>query len=174
MKLVFLAIALIGYVFCFIAITRTIATLGRKKSVALYRIKYIDRTLKLFLSFSFLIVIILLLGIDYSQLSIFLSSAFAVIGMAFFAQWSILSNITGSLIIFFAFPYRVGDFIRVVDKEDQIIGTIEEITLFHVLIRRKDDLITYPNSLILQKSVIKLDANKTTIEEEIAAFKVAD
>lgn len=97
-----------------------------------------------------------MLGIQYSQLSVFLSSVFAVIGVALFAQWSILSNITSSLIIFFAFPYRVGDVIRIVDKDDDLSGIIEEISLFHVIILRGDALITYPNSLMLQKAVIKV------------------
>ena len=104
----------------------------------------------------FIIVLLMLLGIEYSQLSVFLSSIFAVIGVALFAQWSILSNITASLIIFFGFPYRVGDSVRVMDEGHDISGIIEEISLFHVLIRRDDELITYPNSLILQKAVIKL------------------
>ena len=94
-------------------------------------------------------------GIGYSEISIFLSSVFAVIGIALFAQWSILSNITASLIIFFGFPYRVGDYIKIIDKDDDIYGVIEEISLFHVLIKRDEELITYPNILILQKGVIK-------------------
>ena len=94
--------------------------------------------------------------IGYAQVSIFLSSVFAVLGVALFAQWSILSNITASLIIFFGFPYRVGDNIKVLDKDGDIQGIIEEIDLFHVLIRVGDVLITYPNTLILQKAVVKL------------------
>jgi small-conductance mechanosensitive channel len=41
------------------------------------------------------------------------------------------------------------------DKDEDISGIIEEIALFHVLIRRGEELITYPNNLILQKGVIK-------------------
>lgn len=173
MNVLFFLFSLLIYVASIASIGRAVQALGNKKSVAVYRIKYIDRTLKILFTISFVIIISLLLGIDYAQLTIFLSSVFAVVGVAFFAQWSILSNITGSLIIFFAFPYRVGDLIRVVDKDDQIIGVISEITLFHVIIKRNDDLITYPNNLILQKPVIKLDSNKTSIEKEISSALVA-
>lgn len=113
------------------------------------------------------ILLITFLGVEYSQISIFLSSIFAVLGVALFAQWSILSNITASLVIFFGFPYRVGDRIRVVDKDDDIAGVIEEITLFHVLIKKGNELITYPNTLILQKAVIKesdLDASSQQVK----------
>lgn len=141
-----------------------INTIGKAKMIKPYRIKYITKTLNLALTVFFIIVLTLMLGIEYQQLSLFLSSVFAVIGIALFAQWSILSNITASHIIFFAFPYRVGDRIKIVDKDDDISGIIEEISLFHVIIRREQDVITYPNTLILQKAVIKLPKNKKITE----------
>lgn len=37
-------------------------------------------------------------------------------------------------------------------------GIIVEISMFHVILQRTDgNLITYPNTLILQKAVLKLD-----------------
>ena len=52
------------------------------------------------------------------------------------------------------------------DKDDDISGVIEEISLFHVLIRKGDDLITYPNSMILQKAVIKVSAKDEEAVQE--------
>lgn len=143
-----------------------IRSISSSKSVRPYRVKYITKTLNLALTVFFIIVLTVMMGIEYHQLTLFLSSVFAVIGVALFAQWSILSNITASLIIFFAFPYRVGDKIKVVDKDDDITGIVEEISLFHVIIKRNEDMITYPNTLILQKAVIKLSNthSATTIE----------
>jgi small-conductance mechanosensitive channel len=156
MKILLIVGLLVAYIAVSSLMSRMIGQVGQSKSVRVYRVKYISKTLNIALALLFLIVIFLVLGIEYSQVSLFLSSVFAVIGVALFAQWSILSNITASMIIFFAFPYRVGDAVRVVDKDDDITGTIEEISLFHVMIRRGKDLITYPNTLILQKAVIKL------------------
>lgn len=144
------------YILLTTLVRRTIYRIGEKRSVRAYRIKYVSKTINLALTAIFAAVLFLLLGVEYAQLSLFLSSVFAVIGVALFAQWSILSNITASLIIFFAFPYRVGDKVRVLDAENDVTGTVEEITLFHVIIRQDDDLVTYPNSLILQKAVVKL------------------
>jgi len=146
---------IIGYFLSLKFVKGTIEKLGQMKSVSLYRTQYIYKTLHIVITTLFVLAFFVILGIEYSQLSVFLSSVFAVIGVALFAQWSILSNITASIIIFFFFPYRVGDRIKVVDKDDDITGVVEEITLFHVLIRRGNELITYPNSLILQKAVIK-------------------
>ena len=61
------------------------------------------------------------------------------------------------MIIFFSFPYRVGDRIKVLDKDDDMSGVVQEISMFHVILRRDDgNVITYPNSLILQKAVLKI------------------
>ncbi|WP_339724470.1 mechanosensitive ion channel domain-containing protein [uncultured Paraglaciecola sp.] len=115
----------------------------------------------------FIIIGTMVLGIDYGKFIVFLSSAFAVLGIALFAQWSILSNITAGILIFFNFPYRVGDTVRIANKDFDLTGMIEEITTFHVLIRHADgDLITYPNSLILQTPVIKLKAKHLKLSNE--------
>lgn len=128
---------------------------GLGKSVSPYRLKYIARTIHIALIFIYAVILITYLSSEYSQIWVFLSSIFAVLGVALFAQWSILSNITASLIIFFGFPYRVGDHIQIIDNDSDISGIIEEISLFHLLIKRGDELISYPNILILQKPVVK-------------------
>lgn len=132
------------------------------------RIKYISKTTNLALFGGAVLTTCLLLGLGYGEVSLFLSSAFAVIGIAFFAQWSILINITASVVIFFGFPYRVGDLIKVTDPDFDLSGTLEEIGLFHVLIRSPEgNVITYPNSLILQKSVIKLDRGNVVFPQKL-------
>lgn len=170
MKIVLIASLLAVFLVFNAFVARAIERLGHAKSVAIYRVKYISKTVRLVVTILFFILLFLILGIEYSQVSLFLSSVFAVIGIALFAQWSILSNITASLIIFFVFPYRVGDRVKVVEVENDISGTIEEISLFHVIIKSGEDLITYPNSLILQRAVVKI--GKQHPEEEHAEVKI--
>lgn len=148
-------IVLIVGLIVFIKFTdKAIQRFASGKTVSPYRLKYITKTINIGLIVIFLFIAINISGLEYSQISIFLSSVFAVIGVALFAQWSILSNVTGSLIIFFSFPYRVGDKIKVIDEQD-VCGVIEEITMFNIILKRDNEMITYPNSLILQKGVIK-------------------
>ncbi|USD20144.1 mechanosensitive ion channel family protein [Microbulbifer variabilis] len=162
MNLAIAALIVASYFICMRLSSSAINRFGQARAVKPYRLKYISKTISIAVLVFHLVLLISALGFEYTQVSIFLSSVFAVIGVALFAQWSILSNITASLIIFFGFPYRVGDQIRVIDKDDDISGTIEEITLFHVLIRRGEELITYPNTLILQKGVIKNPSKQPT------------
>jgi small-conductance mechanosensitive channel len=155
MKIIVIACIVLALFISMWLTTFSIKKYGLGKSVSPYRLKYIARTIHIVLIFIYAAILITYLSLEYSQIWVFLSSIFAVLGVALFAQWSILSNITASLIIFFGFPYRVGDHIQIVDKEADISGIIEEISLFHVLIKRGDELISYPNSLILQKPVVK-------------------
>ncbi|APA65771.1 mechanosensitive ion channel domain-containing protein [Maribacter sp. 1_2014MBL_MicDiv] len=101
-------------------------------------------------------------SVNYQDLGVMLSSVFAVIGVALFAQWSILSNITAGVIIFFSFPFKIGNTIRILDKElldpdnaDLDKFVIEDIRAFHLHLRRSNgEILTYPNNLVLQKGVI--------------------
>jgi len=50
-----------------------------------------------------LTLISIIWDISFEGLSIYFASIFTIIGVAFFAQWSMLSNITASVILFFQF-----------------------------------------------------------------------
>ncbi len=140
---------------------RAILNLASSKGVKKARLSFIQRCFNVALLFLTASVFAIVTGIGYGDVSLFLSSIFAVLGVAFIAQWSILSNITASFLIFFVFPYRVGDRIKVVDKDEDISGEIQEISMFHVLIKHDSgNLITYPNNQILQKAVLKLAKTK--------------
>ena len=102
----------------------------------------------------FITSITLILGIDLKALSGFLASVLAILGVAFFAQWSLLSNITASIIIFFYHPLKIGDKVRILDKEFDFSGVVKNITGFYVLIETESkQQITIPNSLVLQKGI---------------------
>lgn len=170
MKVLSIVICMIAYVFAVRGLGASIRRLGQSKDVAPARVKYLTKTGNIALFVALVFAVCLILGLGYGEVSLFLSSAFAVIGVALFAQWSILSNITASVVIFFGFPYRVGDVIKVTDSDFDLSGTVEEISLFHVLIRnRQGNLITYPNSLILQKPVFKLDRGNTEFPQKVTA-----
>ncbi|MHA7830774.1 MAG: mechanosensitive ion channel domain-containing protein [Flagellimonas sp.] len=72
----------------------------------------------------------LIWGIDLNDFSVFLSSILAILGIGFVAQWSILSNLTASVILFFNHPLRLGDRIRVMDKDFDWTGKVEDISGF--------------------------------------------
>ncbi|PVX47437.1 mechanosensitive ion channel-like protein [Flavobacterium sp. 103] len=121
-------------------------------------IKYIN----ILINILALITLILIWGVQAKDILITLSSIATVIGVAMFAQWSILSNITSGIILFFSFPFKIGDVILIHDKDYLVEGEIEDIGAFHVTIRSKEgEIVIYPNNLFFQKgiSVIKKPIN---------------
>lgn len=157
-KLLIVFFCLVGFYFVAKLLNKIIHDVSVRRALGDLRVLYITRLMNIAMVFCCLVVMCLILGLGYSEISVFLSSIFAVVGIALFAQWSILSNVTASMIIFFGFPYKVNDHIKILDKDDDMSGVIVEITMFHVILRRSDgNLITYPNTMMLQKAVLKLD-----------------
>lgn len=119
-----------------------------------HRANLIAKYTDIFVFIIFCLVVIAIWGVRTNDLFSFFSTTFAVIGVAFFAQWSILSNITSGIILFFSFPFRIGDVIKIHDKDFPIEAQIEDIKAFHTILRTLEgEMITYPNNLLLQKSV---------------------
>ncbi|WP_274475650.1 mechanosensitive ion channel domain-containing protein [Mangrovimonas aestuarii] len=132
----------------------TIKRIGFKSNITEARVSLVARYVTFLLVAIGLLIEGFILGVKMEQISLIFSSVFAVIGIALFAIWSILSNITSGVIMFFSFPYKVGDKIMIHDKDYPIKAIIEDIRAFHLHLRTDDgDLITYPNNLILQKAV---------------------
>ena len=136
---------------------RILEKIAQRKGAAEKRLFYIEKVFEALFVVAALIVIAFIWSVDIKGISVVASSVFAIIGVAMFAQWSILSNVTASIIIFFTFPAKIGDKIRVVDGENSIEGTIREISLFQIeLIDSDGHTVLYPNNLILQRPVVKL------------------
>lgn len=118
------------------------------------RTLHIVSVVNMLINFSCLLLLAIIWGVRPENMLVTMSSIFAVIGVAMFAQWSLLSNITAGIIMFFTTPFRVGDYIHIIDKDTPIKATIESILTFHTYLRTDDDeLIVIPNSLFLQKTV---------------------
>lgn len=118
------------------------------------RVMQIVRIANMSINFSCILALAIIWGVDPEHLLVALSSIFAVVGVALFAQWSILSNVTAGIIIFFSMPFRIGDEIKIIDKDMPIEATIENIFTFVIHLRSKDgELIVLSNSMFLQKTV---------------------
>lgn len=128
--------------------------IGRKSELNDARINLINRYTTVTLFLVALILEAFVFGAKFKDVTLIFSSVFAVIGIGLFAIWSILSNVTSGIIMFFSFPYKVGDKVKIHDKDFPIEAIIEDIRAFQLHLRQDNgDLVTYPNNLILQKAV---------------------
>ena len=153
----FSALVLLVYIASANMTSRLIVELGIAKKAAPKRAKYVSKICSIALAGLSVFVLFFIWGINYSSILLFGSSLIAITGVALFAQWSILSNLTASVVIFFNYPARIGDTIRILDGDDTVEGTIIDINMFQVLLEDDNqNLINYPNNLLIQRPFVKL------------------
>lgn len=121
---------------------------------SLQRRRLTVKMMNFFIIISAAVAVTAIWGIEREKVMLFLSSVVTILGIAFFAQWSILANITSGFILYFNHPMRIGDYIRILEKDFVIEGQVNDVTFFFVHIVSPDgDRITVPNSVILQKNI---------------------
>ena len=117
------------------------------------RRKMAIRSVQLFSTITAIILLTGVWGFKQNEIAIFASSILTALGIAFFAQWSLLSNITSSILIFFNHPVKLGDSIKVLHKDYQFEGEVIELSYFFVHLKTKENqIITIPNSHFFDKS----------------------
>jgi len=115
--------------------------------------------LRWFIMGSAFVVVLGQLGVSATVLWTALSGFVAVAAVAFFAMWSVLSNLLCAVLIYTIGPFRIGDVVELVDTLDKpgVKGRVVEINLmFTTLIELPEAggaLVQVPNSQFFQKSV---------------------
>ena len=137
-----------------IIVTKAVKSYAKSHTVMERRTNLVIKYIHLLISILAIISLIVIWGVQKEDILITLSSIATVVGVAMFAQWSILSNITSGIILFFSFPFKIGDIIKVHDKDFDIEAEIIDINAFHTDLMTQDgERIVYPNSLLLQKGI---------------------
>lgn len=112
---------------------------------------------KIIVAIVMLVALLLFWGIELKGLLVVGSSLFAVAGVALFAAWSLLSNLTSFLIMFVQNDYKVGSWVRIIDGANAIEGRIVEMGLMNVMLRHIDGhKVVYPNNLFVTRPVLVL------------------
>ncbi|MEB2400435.1 MAG: mechanosensitive ion channel family protein [Alcaligenaceae bacterium] len=100
------------------------------------------------------------IGVSGTVLWTAFTSFAAVAAVAFFAAWSVLSNIFCALLIFTARPLRVGDYVEILDTAEKpgAKGEVIAISLLYVTLQDSQPgqggaLLQIPNALIFQRIV---------------------
>lgn len=112
-------------------------------------------TVRLLIAILALAIMLVVWGVDFSGLLVVSTSLITLLGVALFANWSLLSNITSYFVLLFHNSFRRGNFIRILDADNYIEGFIAEVNLFNTkLITEDREIIVYPNNLILTRPTI--------------------
>lgn len=148
-------VAVILFLLIRFIVIKTVRRIGKMSDINSVRTRLVSRYISFGLGIITLVAIVLIWGVNIREIGLIMSSVFAVIGVALFATWSILSNVTSGIILFFYFPYKIGDRIRIQDKDFPEEAVILAIQAFNInLLKDNGELLTYPNNLLLQKGVV--------------------
>lgn len=94
-------------------------------------------------------------GIDFSGLLVMSTTIITLLGVALFASWSLLSNITAFFVLLVHKSFCRGDFIQVIDGDNYIEGYISEINMFStILVTESREQVVYPNNLLLGRPTV--------------------
>ena len=155
------AIALLVFTALRYLVNSIIEKFGKRAGFAVTRTHLVKKYIDYFIYMLAILTIVSIWGIKTEQLFLFITSVLTVIGVAFFAQWSILSNVTAGIILFFSFPFKIGDKIRILDKECPIEAEIKDISSFYTLLKTASgERISLPNNLLIQKAVVIIESNE--------------
>jgi small-conductance mechanosensitive channel len=118
------------------------------------------------------VVLSIVWGVDIKGLLVLASSMIAVVGVALFAAWSLLSNITAFFILLGQRSFAQGKTVRIIDGSNAIEGTIIEVNLFSTELKTSDgELVVYPNNLIVSRPVVVKSAEAQQTTNKIAMNK---
>jgi small-conductance mechanosensitive channel len=149
--------SLIVFILAFILrllITKSLSKIQLKFGFQKARVLLTNKVITILIYITVIVITAFIWGVDEKQLLIYISSFLTILGIAFFAQWSILSNITAGIILFVNYPVKIGDKITILEKDYDISGEIRDIGTFFITLKTsKNEFITVPNSIILQKNI---------------------
>lgn len=101
------------------------------------------------------LILLMVWGIDYRSVFIFASTTFTLLSVAFFAGWSLLSNITAHFVLLLNPAFKRGTFIRVIEADNYAEGYVSELGLFSTtLISEAKEIIVYPNNLLTSRTLV--------------------
>ena len=121
------------------------------------------------------LVLVIVWGVDLGSLLVFATTAITLLGVALFASWSILSNITAFFILLVHPSFKRRNFVRVIDVDNYVEGYIADVTLFNTqLITENREVIVYPNNLILGRPTMINPRNRLNGVGKITAEKPMD
>lgn len=135
-------------------VTKSLRNIQLKFGFQETRILVTNKVITILIYVTTIVVVAFIWGVDEKQLLVYISSFLTILGIAFFAQWSILSNITAGIILYVNYPVKIGDSITILEKDNNTTGEIRDIGAFFITLKTPErELITLPNSIILQKNI---------------------
>lgn len=155
-KVILTAVVIAIYILPRILINRSIDKTVLNSSTKKARSKVLKKVIRMTILSICIAIILIIWGVDQEDIAVFIGSVLTVVGIALFAQWSILSNITSGVIVFFNHSVKLDDTIVIIDKDYEIEGRVSDIGLFFIILKTKEgEQISVPSNVFIQKMIKK-------------------
>lgn len=143
---------------------RAIDRIAARRRFSPGRVAATRRVVRVVSRMALVIVIAVIFSIKIQGLLAVSGAVLATAGFAFLTEWSILSNVTASIIMFWRFPIHIGDRIAVLDNP-ALSGVVRDMTPFFIIVTDENgNTVTIPNNAAFQRSIVIYDH---TAPEEI-------
>lgn len=147
---------LFGYIVLRSITKRLINRHANRNDLHVSRSVYVSKVINFFLIVTVLISTFAIWNLKAKFFLGFFGSFFTIAGVALFAQWSLLSNITASVLLFFSFPFKIGSRVRIMDDKNSVEGIVLDITFFVIqILTDEGNVVSYPNNLAIQKGIVE-------------------
>ena len=139
--------------------------LGRRKFLPTQLTEAARRAASTLIILVAILLVLKSLGVSAKVLWSTVTGFLAVAAVAFFAAWSVLSNIFCALLLLTTRPFRVGDYIEVLENGEKpgLRGTVTAIHLIYTTLAENEtgpasSVLQVPNSLFFQRVVRRTSA----------------
>ena len=160
---------------------RLIVRLGTRYSLPAELVVGARRVGTLLIYASTLMLVLERLGVSGDMLWAAFTGFAAVAAVAFFAVWSVLSNIFCAFLIFSTRPFRLHDHIELIDSADKpgLKGRVIDINLVYTTLEEAIDgapasTLRVPNSLFFQRSVRRWNGDPPRATTGVPSLPPAD
>jgi small-conductance mechanosensitive channel len=154
MQIIFTALTVVLGLAISSAGARSMEALSAKRDVNDSSLRTMEKTFNISATAVVILLLVFIWGVKITSLWVLGTSLIGFLGVALFASWSFLSNITAGIIIFLTSPFGIGDTVSFNDGGSEVKGTIDDISLFFMyLTDGKGIRVSVPNNLVLQKTV---------------------
>ncbi len=120
------------------------------------------------------ILILTVFGVNLGGLWAIMSTILAMVAIGFVAVWSLLSNVSSTVIILLFRPFSVGDELEFAGEP--VKGKVVDLNFLYTTLRAEDGmLIQIPNNLFFQKSVKRRRcAGSISLAQQLNRSEAAD
>jgi small-conductance mechanosensitive channel len=142
-----------------------LTNLGRQKVLPTQLTDAARRAASTLINLVAILLVLKSLGVSAKVLWSAVTGFLAVAAVAFFAAWSVLSNAFCALLLLTTRPFRVGDYIEVLESGEKpgLRGTVTAIQLIYTTLTENEpgpaiSVLQVPNSLFFQRVVRRTSA----------------